>query len=268
VRIYARGGATGLQAGVLGLLLAAVDAEPSQIWLVSPWLRDVELPIGDQGHFASVMGGQRDEIRLSELLVRLRRRHDVHVVSKTIDELVSLNQVRRIAELLAHRDALQEDHDASSYEVTEHAIAGMGEEIAALADEVTVHAEMVSLLYGLADLGINVHVLDRLHAKLLWTPAGAMLGSANFTHGGVAWNEELMVEVSDPDELADLRAVAAGFAARGAPLETSSIRRGLERALIDPDHFQDLPQQFAAEPMLGEVAALLNLVVDHAADAR
>ena len=263
MRIYTRAGPIGLRSGLLGLLLAAIDAESADIWLITPWLRDVDLPIGEQGHFVSVLGGQRDTVRLAELLLRLARAHRVHVVTKPFDELVPLVRVRRIGELLDDRDALSSDPEAREYESVERALITLGDEISALASEVTRHAEMVALLQSLSEQGIEVYVLPNLHAKLLWTPAGAMLGSANFTYAGVGHNEELMVEVSDPRHLADLRAAAAEFAERGMRLADDSIRPALARALLSPAEFRRLGDRLGAEPALSELASLVSVLADH-----
>lgn len=264
MRIYTSRRSPDLPSGLVGLLLAALDTETSDIWLIAPWLRDIELPVADQGHFASAFGGHRDHVRLTEFLLRLVRRHRVHVVSKPPDELIDLEAVRRIGELLEDRDALLADEDLQGYETAERAVTALGDEIAAVGRLVTAHADEMAMLAGLTEQGVTVHVVPRLHAKLLWTPAGAMLGSANFTHGGLRRNEELMVEVSNPDQLADLRAAAEAFAGRGVELGAYSIRSALVRAGMTAEHFRALPARFAAEPALQETAALLELAGAHA----
>lgn len=263
MRIYTSERTPDLRSGLLGLLLAAFDTEPSEIWLVTPWLRDIVLPVADQGHFASLFGGQRDEVRLVELLARLGRRHRIHVVSKPFDELVPLRTASRIRELLDDRDRLRADEDVRAYEVAERVLATLGEEIAALSRIVTQHADTVNTLAGLVERGVNVHVLPRLHAKLLWTPAGAILGSANFTHGGMAVNEELMTEVSATNQLSDLLAAAQGFAERGAALDGYSLRPSLRTLGMTERHFRELLARFADEPALQEATTLMQTLERH-----
>lgn len=61
--------------------------------------------------------------------------------------------------------------------------------------------------------------VDRLHAKLLWTPRGALVGSANFTNGGLVSNEEVMLEVTDRTAHAALLATGRAMASRALPAE-------------------------------------------------
>ena len=262
MRIYTNRRSPDLRSGLLGLLLAALDTEPSDVWLITPWLRDIRFPIADHGHFASVFGGHRDEVGLSEFLLRLARRHHVHVVSKPFDELIPLDTVRRIDELLGDRDSLL-DEELRIYEAAERAAVALGDEIADLGRRVTAHAETVALLGRLAEQGVVVHVVPRLHAKLLWTPAGAVLGSANFTHGGFARNEELMAEVSMPDQLADLREAAESFARAGLELSVYSLRPALGHVGLTAERFRSFAARFGDEPVLHEVAALVELVGPH-----
>jgi hypothetical protein len=260
MRIYVKDRSPDLRTGLLGVLLAALDAEPSDLWLVSPWLREIALPIADHGHFASVFGGHRDEARLSELLERLARRHAVHLIAKPPDELVPLDVVRRIGELLDDRDLLLRDAEAREYETVERALTALGDEVAALGRDVTRHGETLRMLTGLAELGVDVAVLPNLHAKLLWTPAGAILGSANFTYGGFAVNEELMVEVSVGGQLEELRATAERFRERAVRLAAYSLGPALRRFGLGGARFHALVARVAAEPALHEVAALLEAI--------
>src|SRR3954466_2568995 len=49
MRIYLRGTSPTLAQGLVGLLMETRDAQPGEVWLISPWLRDVVLPV--RGHF-------------------------------------------------------------------------------------------------------------------------------------------------------------------------------------------------------------------------
>jgi phosphatidylserine/phosphatidylglycerophosphate/cardiolipin synthase-like enzyme len=266
VRIYARDHGPDLRSGLLGLLLAALDAEPSDVWLVSPWLREISLPISREGHFASVFGSHRDEIRLTDILLRIAHRHAVHVIAKPPHELVPLETLQRIVELLDDRDALARDDEARDYEAVERASTALSDEIAALGRDLTRHAETVAMLSHMWDAGIDVRVLDHLHAKLLWTPAGAILGSANFTHGGFARNEELMVEVSVAAQLAELRAAAEGFGQRSSAIASYSLTRWLERLGIGGTAFRALRERFASEFALEDPVLLLETLAIYARD--
>ena len=56
------------------------------------------------------------------------------------------------------------------------------------------------MLRDLRAAGASTYFLKRLHAKLVWSPTGALMGSANLTNAGLTYNDELMLEVNTPGE--------------------------------------------------------------------
>lgn len=215
MRIYLRATPPDLAEGLIGLLIETRDAPPGEIWLISPWLRDVSLPV--RGHFASVFGGHREQVPLSEILARLARRHRLTVLTKPPAELIPLAQVRRLADLVETRSQMLAEEEVQGYEVVNLALEALKREAAALAAEATRHAETLRMGRVLSSHGAQLFYLERLHAKLLWTPAGALLGSANFTGGGFGVNEELMAEVTTDREKALLADAAGELVRRGVP---------------------------------------------------
>ena len=109
MRVYTKGSDPNLATGVVGHLLSVIDSESSDVWLISPWLRDVELPVADVGHFASVFGGHREKVRLTELLARISRVHVLHLITKPPAELVPLSVVQRLVHLLRTRESVVSD---------------------------------------------------------------------------------------------------------------------------------------------------------------
>lgn len=233
MKIYTRDSTPDLRHGLLALLLAAYDAEESDVVLVTPWLRNVELSVHDAGHVDSVFGSRRDRVTLAELLGRLATRHRVSVVTKPPAELVPLTSAQRLARVVAARHAMSADAGVLDYDVADRALTVLDAEAEALENEVMMHAETLELGLVLRGVGANVRYLDNLHAKLLWTPVGAMLGSANFTHGGFGKNEELMVEVTTPTENRQLGDTARALVARGTPAAAYDLRPSLRRADVD-----------------------------------
>jgi phosphatidylserine/phosphatidylglycerophosphate/cardiolipin synthase-like enzyme len=77
--------------------------------------------------------------------------------------------------------------------------------------------------------GAELYYLDKLHAKLLWTPIGALIGSANFTNGGLSYNDELMVEITDETELTKLQSIAQQMGNRAVLAQNYSLNKTLKR---------------------------------------
>jgi hypothetical protein len=258
VRIYTRGREPDLRHGLVSLLLAAFDAEPGEVWLISPWLRDVELPASGIGHFASVFGGHREHVLLSELLVRVASRHRLGVVVKPPGELVPLRAVQQLVQVAEARNALVREAGISDYVAAEQAMAALAGQAAALSAQVTMHADTLRLCRTLHDRGAEVRFLDRLHAKLLWTGAGTLLGSANFTHGGFGSNEEIMVEVTTLKEHLELGETARDFAGRAVPISAYDLRGALAEAGVSEAQLRGWPASLGHADLPAELLRELS----------
>jgi phosphatidylserine/phosphatidylglycerophosphate/cardiolipin synthase-like enzyme len=101
--------------------------------------------------------------------------------------------------------------------------------------------------------------LDRLHAKLLWTPIGALVGSANFTNGGLLGNEELMLEATDPAVHGALEETARQFLGRSRPSEEHNLIRDLKQVDLSPQIIVSLASSAVMEPYPGLQQLLNNL---------
>jgi phosphatidylserine/phosphatidylglycerophosphate/cardiolipin synthase-like enzyme len=260
VRIYARLREPDLRHGLVSLLLAAFDAEPGEVWLISPWLRDVELPAAQLGHFSSVFAGHRDAVTLRELLGRVASRHRLTIVTKPPAELVPLREVRTLQELLRSRAAIVAEEAIRDYDAVDRAIAALTRQAEAVAAAVLQHAPTLELAWSLQERGAEIRFLDRLHAKLLWTPAGSLLGSANFTAGGFGRNEELMVEVTTPADHRHLGEVARGFAGRATPATAYSLWSALRRSHVSPAELESWSEGLFREHHPGVYELLRHLL--------
>jgi phosphatidylserine/phosphatidylglycerophosphate/cardiolipin synthase-like enzyme len=216
--------------GVATLLVQSLTVSPGEVWLISPWLRDVRLPVAAAGTFRPVLSDAGDEMRLGDLLARVAKRHTLHIITKPPAELVDLRTMLRLEEKLQARQRLGEEEELKGYSVIEDLASGLDADIRLLADSLTVHAETVRLGLELRSAGAQLSYRDKLHAKLLWTPLGAMVGSANFTNGGLAVNDELVLEVTDPAAHQALQSAARQMSDRARQSHAYSLRRALERA--------------------------------------
>jgi phosphatidylserine/phosphatidylglycerophosphate/cardiolipin synthase-like enzyme len=258
VRIYTKGSDPSLASGVVRHLLNVIDSEESDVWLITPWLRDVTLPVSDIGHFASVFGGHRDQTSLSDLLCRTAQRHRLHLITKPPSELVHLPTVRRLIQLLHARKTVAAETELRGYEAVDEALTALNREAEALAEQAIQHVDTIRIAWELRDLGSRLLFLDRLHAKFLWSPVGALLGSANFTHGGFSANEELMVELSSPAEHARLGEVVREFEARSTPCDEFDLTPEIRRLEVSSTDFRQWPTQVEAAFPEHQLVALLR----------
>ncbi|MEQ8541141.1 MAG: phospholipase D-like domain-containing protein [Coleofasciculus sp. D1-CHI-01] len=242
-----------LSRGLAKLLVDSLDAK-GEVWLISPWLKDVRLAIAQLGDFASLLGGQREEIELSQLLTRIAEQHRLRVITKPPGELIPFRALKRLAYKIDLRKRLleerEEQEDLQGYDILEEVIEEFNTEIEQLASAATVHAETIRIGRMLKAKGAELYYLDKLHAKLLCTPLGALIGSANFTNGGLSYNDELMLEITDQTELAKLRTVAQQMVNRAILAQKYNLNNTLEReeyplkdylALTDSQELQNFP---------------------------
>lgn len=232
-----------LASAFTSLLLQSLSLEArSEIWLISPWLKNVRLSLDNLGHFASVLGGHRDSVDLSEMLSLLARRHHLHLVTKPPSELISLRDLLRLAQKLTARDEVMAEEELKGYAVRDAVITEFTTDIELLKQSLLTHADTVNLGLKLNSEGASLHYCNRLHAKLLWTPIGSLVGSANFTNGGLAANDELMVEITEPSDHDALLEVAKGFSERSTLASKFNLTREMYRAEYTASDLKDLQE--------------------------
>ena len=142
-------------------------------------------------------------------------------------------------------------------------MAALNDAANALAVQATQHAETIEVASQLRGEGCELLFLDRLHAKVLWSPVGALLGSANFTNGGFAANEELMIELSTEREHRDLGLAIEEFRARSVVSEDYELLPELRRMRVTPDDFREWPKElegFGNERLTGLLEQLAVFV--------
>lgn len=240
---------------VCDLLLQALELEPGEIWLITPWLKDVEFDLEGEGVQRSILGTRASTIGLMGLFARLVKRHQVTLIIKPPHELVNLRTLGNLHESLELRERLREPNDFEDATLQ----AALFTERQKLIDEqhrtFLNHADTVLNAEHLATVGVQVAYCANLHAKLLWLPNGALFGSANFTNGGLTVNAELMAEVLDDASLQALRHSAQAL------LECSIIRE--QYLMTDPDcvpYYAQMPlatfNRYAHAPLVQEMEGL------------
>jgi len=217
------------------ILLACLDCEPGRVVLVTPWIKNVRLPI--EGHQASHFGTHLSEATLEEMLARVARRHELHLIVKAPQGLVGLRDVERLVIKVERRERLLEEEELAGYAIRDELVEDLNADIAQLADSALRHYDTIEFALRMRLHGASAHFLHRLHAKLLWTPLHAFFGSANFTNAGFSWNDELMVEVTEPQMHVKLGRAAEGFLARAVAAEDYDFGHSLKDAMIDKSVF-------------------------------
>lgn len=258
LEVFSRSNVETLAPRLVRVLLASMDCQAGKVVLVTPWIKNVRLPV--EGHQASLFGGHRSEVTLEEVLARVAKRHQLHLVVKAPQELVGLREVQRLVAKIESRERLLQEEELAGYAIRDELIADLNADIAQLADGALRHYDTIEFALRLRKQGAAVHFLYTLHAKLLWTPVHAFFGSANFTNGGLTWNDELMVEVTDPGDHQRLGEAAAGFVARATEAGEYDFGEALKFAKLDRNVFQAFLNRIPAAEYSQLRAALTQLM--------
>lgn len=215
--------------GVASLLVQALATGPNEVFLISPWLKDVRLPLADVGSFRPLLGADPDEMGLGDLLALVSRRHTVHLVIKPPGELVRVADLKRVADKQEVLIRLRDDEELQGLDVVDRVAGELEVDIREMARAAATHIETLRLAHRLRGGGARLYFLDQLHAKLLWTPQATLVGSANFTNGGLITNDELMLEVTDAAAHRSLLEAARSMTSRAVPAEHYHLGRALAR---------------------------------------
>lgn len=242
--------------GVARHLIETLAYTGREVWLVSPWLKDVRLPVGELGHFASVLGSHFDELSLSDLLARVAERHTLHVITKPPAEFVPFQRVVLLDAKLEQYAELTGTDAFLKQTVLVNIAATLRSEIEQLVREIRTHEETFSIGRKLEAHGAKVYYLERLHAKVTWTSAGAFIGSANFTNGGFFYNDELILEVTDDKTHAAIYKQVQAMTRRAQSRSDYNLTKSLPRFQMDEFTFFE----FANNPLLSDYPELKDFM--------
>jgi len=216
-RIVTNLGTTKAAERVRSLLLDSLSATGDELWIISPWLTDVEFSVSRAGHFSSVLGGGRERMSLSEILEPVAQRFDVRVLTRPPHQLVQVSLLKRLQEKCVVYQRAKENESARQDVTYEDIMAALLDEIEHLADDVVRHISTLRCASNFLDAGVDLWYRPSLHAKLLWTPFGAAVGSANLTHSGLFQNPELVLETSTDGQIDRLQRAAHELADGAKP---------------------------------------------------
>lgn len=231
MKVYSNYSKPTFSQGLAKLLVESLEFTGEDIWLISPTLKDVRLAIAQLGDFASLLGGQREEIEFSELLTCIAERNRLRVVTKPPGELVSFQELKRLADKFELQRRLREEQkdELQGYSIVNEVIEDLNADIELLANAATRHAETICIGRMLQAKGAELYYLDKLDANLLWTPIGVLIGSAKFTNEGLSYNDILMLGFTNSDEWSKLQIVAKQLVDRAVPAQNYSFNKTLEK---------------------------------------
>lgn len=199
---------------VVDLLLGSISIPARPVWVVSPWITDFEVDLRARGLLLPQLGFERTSIRLGDLLKLCARWNQVSVVVRPPHVLFGRGDLVRLVDLLQARATLLADKEPA-LGLARPALALLESETERIVTDATSHRDTIRFVRSVAgERNITVHFNPRLHGKILVTPAGALAGSANLTWSGMNSNDEVMLEVSEPDEIEQLHKVAEEMASR------------------------------------------------------
>lgn len=202
----------GIAPRIVDLMIGALTAEGATIWLVSPWMTDFDFDLQSRGVLLPYFGSERTSVTFCELVKLVARRNQVSVLLRPPHVLIGRGDLARTVELLRARAALAPAADDSAVRAALALLEHETERIASSAVSQRGTIEFARTLRRHANISVRFN--PRLHAKIVTTPAAALVGSANLTWSGMNSNDEIMVQVDEPSAIAQLGAMARAMSLR------------------------------------------------------
>lgn len=115
--------------GVAPLLVRSLAVERSDVFLISPWLKDLRLPTTEVGPFRAALGGDPHVLPLAQLLERIARRHSLCLITKPPAELVDLRVIRRINDKQLARRRLTQHVHLTGLDIVDELTAGIDADV-------------------------------------------------------------------------------------------------------------------------------------------
>lgn len=211
------------------LLVELLGFKNQDVWLISPWLSEFWLPV-PPGDFRSLLGGQKDEIKFTDLLTWVAQEHNLFIVTKPPVELIQFSKIKQLEEKLELRIDLENEKDLGGYTIVDDVIEELNRDIDSLANAALVHSDTIWIGRKLKAKGAKLYYRDQLQAKLLCTSIGALIGSTNFTNADQTINDGLMLEITTTKELSQLRNAAEQMVNRAIDEQNYSWEQALEKS--------------------------------------
>ena len=217
-------------------LVYARSGEEHELWIVSPWITESSFDLSNRGNYRDVFPGfTKSSIPLSHVLKKfIDYQSTINIVCRPPHLLVPIRNflvfhdvkknLTQIEQLFGQLTELQGSikYLTSSQRRLKTNIENLTSDIADKCGDLRFllgifrgasrgNSNVIAFLqdvYGHGPDRVNIYYNYRLHAKILLGEFGGFFGSANVTHSGFNFNDELLFYVTDKETLETLRDIS------------------------------------------------------------
>jgi len=164
----------------------------SSLWIISPWLSDVNFSLVGRSTLSGVFPFPRKSIRLSEILENFLNYGGIlKLVCRPPHDLVDIDSIQMLFYL---EDANFQQKDAIIYKVVD----------SILSHKATIDF-MLSLFPYVELKKAKIRFNEKLHAKIFVSKSCAVIGSSNMTFSGLHSNLEFNCAITDEENINRIR---------------------------------------------------------------
>ncbi|WP_048145895.1 phospholipase D-like domain-containing protein [Methanoplanus limicola] len=188
------------------------DKDPNSLWLISPWITESKFSFSSRGCFADLFPGySRGTIYFSEILNKfLEYGTEINFVCYPPHKLVDIKQIYKYHDSLCKINSICKSNKENKTEteddkqnLIEEIINNSRKELSSAREKAKGKSYVISFIRKIEqnappEAKINIYYNERLHAKIILGKNAALFGSANLTHSGFNWNDELLSYETNP----------------------------------------------------------------------
>jgi len=229
---------------ILDFFLAELEyarsADDHELWIVSPWIYDFNFDLSTRGSYDNLWPGYtKSSIPFSSILKKfLDYQSTINIVCRPPHELVPFENFRifhQTKERMTEIENLFEEllklegnirHLTSSQKGLKESILNLTKELRDACSELRFlldlfresargHSNVISFIQNIKRYEpnkVNIYYNYRLHAKILLGKLGGFFGSANITHSGFNYNDELFAYTAEKEILDALHIIVTNLA--------------------------------------------------------
>ena len=229
---------------ILDFFLAELEyarsADDHELWIVSPWIYDFNFDLSTRGSYDNLWPGYtKSSISFSSILKKfLDYQSTINIVCRPPHKLVPFEnfiifhqtkeRMTEIENLFDELLKLEENmkHLTSNQRKLKENILTLTEELRNACSELRFlldffresakgHSDVISFIQDIKQYEpnkVNIYYNSRLHAKILLGKVGGFFGSANITHSGFNYNDELFVYTAEKEVLDALHLIVTNLA--------------------------------------------------------
>jgi len=229
---------------ILDFFLAELEyarsADDHELWIVSPWIYDFNFDLSTRGSYDNLWPGYtKSSIPFSSILKKfLDYQSTINIICRPPHELIPFENFKifhqtkerivEIEKLFKDLLELEENIRPLSFEQKrlKESILSLTKELQDTCSELRFlldhfresakgHSNVISFIQNIkryAPDKVNIYYNYRLHAKILLGKLGGFFGSANITHRGFNYNDELLAYTAEKEILDALHIIVVKLA--------------------------------------------------------